>query len=299
MITARYNTRIMSHHNALESDLPKTVAIVGVGLIGGSIAATLKKRQPECQVLGVGRNIDRLQGAVKAGLIDEGTTKIADAATRANLLIFCTPVDRIADEVREAANHCQPGTLMTDAGSVKGSICRELSENFPENVTFIGSHPLAGSEKQGYEHAQADLLPGRVCIVSAEETTPQAATRRIIRFWQFLGMTVIEKSAGEHDQLLAMTSHLPHLIAAALAGTLDESTRPFAATGFRDTTRIAGSDPALWAAIFNANTQAILSSLDQFQGQLEEFRKSIEQQDWPRLQNLLQSAKTNRDLLDQ
>lgn len=294
-----------------------TVAIVGVGLIGGSIAAALKKRKLCRSVIGVGRSAARLQAAQSAGLIDVGETDLAAVAKSAELIIFCTPVDRIVDGVREAAAHCRPGTLITDAGSIKVAICRELETGLPDGVCFIGSHPLAGSEKNGFEHADADLFEGRVCVVTNGQSgkrkaesggyystpnplplTPHSSHQRLTAFWQSLGMTVITTAPDEHDRLLAVTSHVPHVVAPALASLLTEESLPFAASGFRDTTRIAGSDPALWSAILLDNAEHILTGLEAFSESLREFREALVTGDAARLQNLLQTAKRNRESLD-
>lgn len=277
---------------------PQTVALVGVGLIGGSIAAAVKQRRLCRRVIGVGRSASRLQRAQQAGLIDEGLTDLTAAAAVADFLIFCTPVDRIADGVLQAAPHCSPGTLLTDVGSVKEPICRKLAGQLPPGVTFIGSHPLAGSEKNGFEHAEARLFEGRLCVVTPEADSSADERARLMAFWESLGMQVVEKSPAEHDRLLAATSHLPHLLAAALALLLNEENRPFAASGFRDTTRIAGSDPVLWTAILEANRQEVSRQLDAFLTVLQNFREALQQRETDRLQNLLQQAKTNRDQLD-
>ena len=275
-----------------------TVTIVGVGLIGGSIAAALKARGVCEQIIGVGRSEDRLQRAQKLGLLDAGSTSIEDAAAKSDLLIFCTPVDRIVAGVQQAGPHCRPGTVLTDAGSIKTAICVPLASTLPGEVEFIGSHPLAGSEKSGFEHAEADLFEGSLCVVTPTDDSSPQATDFVTLFWQSIGMTVVEKSPTEHDRLLALTSHMPHVVAPALASLLDDDSARFAASGFRDTTRIAGSDPALWTAIIKANAESILESLDAFEASLRTFRESIAAADWPRLQNLLQTAKTDRALLD-
>jgi prephenate dehydrogenase len=277
----------------------EAIAIVGVGLIGGSIAAALKKQEHCPWIIGVGRNADKLQPALSRGLLDEIQTDVASAAAEADLIVVCTPVDRITEGVRAAAQSCAPGALITDAGSVKGDICRELQGTLPDEVAFIGSHPLAGSEKSGFEHADPELFAGRVCVITPVADSPRPAVARVTRFWQSLGMTVIRKSPADHDRLLAITSHVPHLVAVALAMLLDENTQPFAASGFRDTTRIAASDPELWTAIVRANTDAVIAGLDRFRSGLQELRDAIAAADWPRLQNLLQTAKTKRNSLEE
>lgn len=273
----------------------QTVAIVGVGLIGGSIAAGLKKRGHSGAILGVGRDESRLDDARKAGLIDEGLSDIAKAASRADIVIFCTPVDMIADGVRSAADACRAGTLLTDAGSVKGTICRALDGKLSKNATFIGSHPIAGSEKQGFRHADANLFEGRICIVTPNATTSADQLLRLKSFWQTLGLAVLEMSPDEHDRALAETSHLPHVVAAALAATLSPSNRHLAATGFCDTTRIAAGDPDLWTAIFLANADDVLARIDSFSDSLRVFRIALNNRDAVTLKKLLQVAKTARE----
>lgn len=275
----------------------KTVAIVGVGLIGGSIAAALNKRGFDGMLLGVGRNASRLKAAETAGLIHSHSVELADAAEAADLLIFCTPVDRISPGVRTAAAKCRAGTLITDVGSVKESICRELVGRMPENVTFVGSHPLAGSEKQGFEHADPNLFEARVTVVTPDPTTPPDQLVRLKQFWESLGSRVVELSAEEHDRALAQTSHLPHVVAAALAATLSESNGRLAASGFRDTTRIAAGDPNLWSTILLDNAEQVVHSIDGYFDTLTEFRRALAEHDADALKKMLETAKTNRDNL--
>ncbi|HLJ12311.1 MAG TPA: prephenate dehydrogenase [Planctomycetaceae bacterium] len=274
-----------------------TIAIVGVGLIGGSIALAAKLRGLASAVLGVGRDAKRLEEARRRGVVDEGLD-LAAAARGADLLIFCTPVDRIVVGAREAAAACRPGALITDAGSIKAGICRDLERNLPRGVDFVGSHPLAGSERQGFENADARLFENRVCVVTPVENCSRAAIERIGAFWTSLGAKVVEMSPEAHDHALAETSHLPHMIAAALAGTLSPGNRNLAASGFRDTTRIASGDPGLWAAILFGNRQQVLDSLSRYDRSLSGFRRALEDGDLVALKQLLQAAKTNREQID-
>jgi len=278
--------------------LNSTIGIIGIGLIGGSITAALKKRGFNGRIIGIGRNSARLQDAQTAGLIDEFTTDVGTVAAECGLIIFCTPVDRIAYGVITAAAKSSPGTLITDAGSVKGSICRELDGKLPDGVTFIGSHPLAGSEKNGFEHADADLYVGRTCVVTPDIATPPEQLLRLMRFWETLGMIVVTMTAEGHDTALARTSHLPHVVAAALAATLSPENNDLAATGFADTTRIASGDPDLWTAILLANADAVSNSLSEYTQQLDEFQVAITNRDADVLKKLLEVAKRKRDDLD-
>jgi prephenate dehydrogenase len=274
-----------------------TVGIVGVGLIGGSIALAIKQRKAACAVIGVGRKAARLAEASSRGIIDEGVVDLSVAARKCDLLIFCTPVDQIVPGVREAALACRPDTVITDAGSTKGCICRELAEGLPSGVAFVGSHPLAGSEQQGFEHAVGRLFEKRICVVTPLPATPRSAVDRVSAFWTKLGAAVVEMTPEAHDRALAETSHVPHLAAAALAATLSPQNQSLAANGFRDTTRIASGDPELWTAIFLGNRAQVLASLGKYEGEIGKMRQAIDQNDVAGLKKLLMVAKMGRDAI--
>jgi prephenate dehydrogenase len=274
----------------------QTVAIVGVGLIGGSIGAAAKARGAAHTVVGLGRNRERLEAAKRAGVVDRVATDGAGIAD-ADLIVVCTPVDRIVADVVALALHAKPGAVFTDAGSVKGTICSALRSELPAGVSFIGSHPLAGSEKAGFEHSDADLFAGKVCILTPDHGTPPPALSRVRAFWQALGMHVVEMSPERHDAVLALTSHLPHAAAAALALLLDQPESEFAASGFRDTTRVAGGDPDLWSAIFSANREPVVQQLDRLIAKLTELREAIATDNRSLVSTLLSEAKQRRDRL--
>ena len=275
------------------------VAIIGVGLIGGSIGASIKKRHPAIEVIGVGRRPERLEAAQAAGLIDRGTTNLVPVAAEADLLVFCMPVAQIVHDVRLAAAHCRSGSLLTDVGSVKGTICRELATGLPPAVTFVGSHPLAGSEKQGFEFSDADLFQGRSVVVTPDESTPPESLFRLVTFWESIGATVVSMSADDHDLALAQTSHLPHVIAAALSAGLPDINRQLAASGFRDTTRIAAGDPDLWVEILLGNAEHLIHCIDFYSEQLADFRHAIAEGNATKLRKLLDVAQTNRIALNE
>jgi len=287
------------HHLATYNHrmLFETVTIVGVGLIGGSIGLAARRRGVARQVIGVGRSKTSLERALTVGAISHGHSDIASAVTSADLVIFCTPVDRIAKQAKEAASHCRPGTLLTDAGSTKAGIVRDLEGKLPAAIHFVGSHPLAGSEKKGVEHARADLFEGRVTVVTPVKTSDAGAVERVIAFWKALGSEVRLLDPEAHDRALATTSHLPHLVAAALAGVLPDEWRAFAATGFRDTTRIAAGDPGLWAAIFRQNRAALAAAVRPFGEWLALLLDAIDRDDEAQLLELLTQAKQVRDAL--
>ena len=275
----------------------QAIAIVGVGLLGGSIAAALKSRRAVAKVLGIGRNPTRLAAAQAAGLIDEFTQGCTDSLAEADLIVVCTPVDRIVDDVRKAARFCRPGTLITDVGSVKSSICSELSTGLPEGIAFVGSHPMAGSEQAGFEHADADLFLHRTCIVTPDDSTSADRLTQVELLWQTIGMRTIRMSPAAHDFAVAQTSHVPHLAASALSLTLEAGNRSLTATGFADTTRVAAGSPELWVPILMQNRSFVLDNLSRFTDSVEQFRRALEQSDAALLQKLLTEGKTNRDSL--
>lgn len=275
-----------------------TVAIYGVGLIGGSLAAALKRRGISRRILGVGRNGERLEAARTMGLIDESFVDPDAAARESDFLVFCTPVDQIAASVRRAAAHCRPDAILTDAGSVKGPICRALEGSLPPGPTFLGAHPIAGSEKQGFEHSNPNLYDDKVCVLTPTASTPALVVERLRNFWSGVGSRVLEMSPDEHDAALALTSHAPHVIASALAAMLPEDHRKFAGRSFQLTTRIAAGDPDLWVAILRSNAAAVLPVLQQYQIILSLFRTELQDHDHSGLTSLLGAGAKTRALIE-
>jgi cyclohexadieny/prephenate dehydrogenase len=273
------------------------LTIVGVGLIGGSIGLAARQRGLARRVRGVGRQRAGLDRALARGALDETFLSLDDAAPGSDVVVFCSPVDCIAAQILKASAHYSPGTLLTDAGSTKETIVRAVDGNLPPGIAFVGSHPLAGSEKRGPEHADADLFEGRWTVLTPTKATDPAALDRTIAFWQGLGSLTRVMPPAEHDRALAVTSHLPHLLASALAGILPRELQPLTATGFRDATRVAAGDPALWSAIFSHNRPAVLSALSHLEERLREFRDVIEKGDQAALHALLAEAKEVRDAL--
>jgi prephenate dehydrogenase len=274
-----------------------TLTIVGVGLIGGSIGLAARRRGLAQRIVGVGRQQASLDAARALGAIDEGFLDLRPAVKRAQLAVFCTPVDHIAEQVLSAASACAPGMLLTDAGSTKADIVERIDGHMPPGVHFVGSHPLAGSEKRGPEHADADLFQDRLTVVTPAAHTDSAALERVGSFWRALGSRVRLMAPEEHDRALAVTSHLPHLVAAALCGIVPRELWDLTATGFRDTTRVAAGDPSIWTGIFAQNRSAVLAALKQLSGRLAEYRAILEADDIPALDDFLTQAKKVRDAL--
>ncbi len=272
-----------------------TVAIVGVGLIGGSIGLALRQRRMAGKVVGVGRNADRLKRAEEVGAVDVTTQDLAEGARQAELVVVCTPVERIVDTVLAAASECREGTLITDAGSTKRLITRALQGKLPAGVRFVGSHPIAGSEKSGAEHARADLFEGRVAVVTPTRSSVEGDVQQTADLWSGLGASVYLMSPAAHDRALATTSHAPHVIAAAMARSTGRGDWPLTGGGWKDTTRIAGGDPELWTQILLDNRENVLASLGRFEKSFSAFRAAVERSDRRRLARLLLEAKRHRD----
>jgi cyclohexadieny/prephenate dehydrogenase len=277
--------------------LVHTLTIVGVGLIGGSIGLAAKKRGVVQRVLGAGRDPAKLEQARRLGAIDEAALDLAAAVRDADLVVFCTPVDRIAAQVKEAAAHCKTGAILTDAGSTKREIVQTVEADLPAKVRFVGGHPLAGSEKKGVEHAHADLFVDRWTVLTPTARTSLDAVSKVQSFWQALGSRLRIMTPADHDQALALTSHLPHLLASLLAGILPSDWFDLAATGFRDTTRVASGDPDVWTPIFLHNRKAVLAALDQLEDRLRQFRQALAVSEVAKIDQFLAQGKKVRDAL--
>ena len=249
------------------------------------------------RVLGVGRQQSSLDEALAVGAIDEALLDAAGAARRSDLVVFCTPVDRIGEQMLEAAATCKEGAIFTDAGSTKRAIVQAAEAELPNRVRFVGGHPLAGSEKKSIAFAHADLFVDRWTVLTPTANTPVTALDTVGLFWRALGARVRTMAPADHDVALALTSHLPHLVAAALAGLLPQEMHDLTATGFRDTTRVASGDPCVWTPIFQQNRAAVLAALDQLETRLRHFRAALETHDLAQIDSLLTQGKKVRDAL--
>ena len=276
-----------------------TVAIVGVGLIGGSIGLALRERNLARTVLGVGRREASLQQAVACGAVSRTTTDLAAGVSGAELIIVCTPVADIAARVLQVADACPANALITDVGSTKAAIVDQVEQALhrpgDQHPVFVGSHPLAGSEKTGPQFARADLFDHRAVIVTPTSVTPSAAAEQIKTFWEDLGATVFTKTPQDHDQSVAAISHLPHLVASALANSTPTADVCLAAGGWLDTTRVAAADPELWRQILADNRLHVLKSLNKFETVLAKFRRALETDNQTELLQLLEAGKHHRE----
>jgi prephenate dehydrogenase len=273
------------------------VAIVGVGMIGGSIGKALRARRLAAKVVGIGRSQASLDAAKRAGCVTDTSTDIA-AAAGADLVVVAAGVGAIPALLDAVDAVVRPGTLLTDAGSTKASIVAGWERRRrSRRGRFVGGHPIAGSHRRGPAAADGDLFAGRVAVVTPAKATPPADAGAIGDFWSAVGSTVFMMPPKEHDRILAATSHAPHVIAAALAAATPEATLAFTAGGWRDTTRIAAGDPDLWADILLDNAGGVGDAMKRFAVGVERLLAAIERGDRRRLVELLTRAKEARDAL--
>ncbi|HUY92111.1 MAG TPA: prephenate dehydrogenase [Pirellulales bacterium] len=272
-----------------------TVAIVGVGLIGGSIGLALRDRGLARNVVGIGRRAGSLRTAKRMGAVTATTLDLAKGAAHAELVVVCTPVGRIVDDVLAAASAAQADCLITDAGSTKAEIIAALDGHLNGQAHFVGSHPLAGSEKNGPGAAVADLFVGRTVVITPTKSTRPADLAGLADFWTSLGANVVSMPAATHDRILAGASHLPHLAASALAAATLEADLPWVASGWLDTTRVAAGDAELWRQIFESNRSHVLKALARYEKTLGALRRALERGDGKKLTEILLEAKRKRD----
>lgn len=250
------------------------IAILGVGLLGGSLGLAVKKRFPGAVVSGYGHRIQTLHRARELGAIDAVAESAVSAVDQADLVILGVPVGLIPPLLREIAPAVSPGAIVTDVGSTKASIVAAGEQCLGQR--FVGSHPMAGSEKRGVEFSRDDLFEGAVCILTPTANTNPAALEALETFWQRLGMKPHRLSPVDHDRLVCQISHLPHAVAAALVMAVQTEAFDLAGRGFADATRIAAGDAGLWRDILADNRQNLLGSLDQLEKHLGELRRLLQ-----------------------
>ncbi len=258
------------------------IALIGIGLIGSSISHAVRRAGLAGEIVGSARTPATVETALKLGLISKGYSSATEAVNGADLVVLCVPVGLCGPIAKEIRDHLAPGAILTDVGSVKGAIVRDVAPHVPAGVHFVAAHPIAGTEQSGPESGFAELFDGRWCILTPEETTDEAATRKLKAFWEALGSRVEIMSPEHHDLVLAITSHLPHLIAYNIVNTAahlervtDSEVIKFSAGGFRDFTRIAASDPTMWRDVFLNNREAVLEMLGRFSEDLTALQRAI------------------------
>ncbi len=262
------------------------ITIIGVGLLGGSAALASLERGAARRVVGFGRRRENLEEAKRLGAIDDFSLDLEAAVKGSDLVIVCTPVGSFASLADRLAPILEPGCLVTDVGSTKAAPVREFEEALPDGVHFVGAHPIAGGEKSGIQAARNNLYDGARCVITPSQKTDPEAMRRVVEYWECLGMRVESMEPEEHDYIFGAVSHLPHVAVYALVNAIaqmktktDGTVLSYTGAGLKDCARIAGSDPTMWRDIFLVNKKWILKSMDQFQAALDEIRAGIEKED--------------------
>lgn len=269
------------------------VVIVGTGLIGGSIALAIKKKNLAREVIGISRRRKSLFLAEKKGAIDTGSLSL-DIAKAADLLILATPVNTIMSLARKISRIISSDCIVTDVGSTKKEVSSVLDRLFPN---YVGSHPLAGSEKRSIINARADIFKGSLCVLTPTKNTHRQTLKKIKLFWERIGARVVLLGPENHDRALAFVSHLPHIIAFSLINTVPNKYLKLSSTGFRDTTRIAASDSEIWSDIFLSNRRNVLNTLDLLEKDLSRIKSLIQKRDRRSLALMIKKAKARRESL--
>jgi prephenate dehydrogenase len=284
--------------------ISQKMAILGVGLLGGSLGLAAKERGLAKKVVGYVRRESSIEDCLRAGAVDEATTNLGEAVENADIVIMCTPVGQLRLLTERVVSYLAKGALVTDVGSVKGSVVAQLTPMIGRtNATFVGSHPMAGSDQSGVHASTESLFEGAVCAVTPSETTPTDASDRIEALWKSVGGQPISMSPEDHDIMVARSSHLPHIAAAALARyVLDPShpelQRKLCATGFRDTTRIASGSPEMWRDILLNNKINVLNEIHAMERELNLLRAAIAADDNSGILSFFTDAKQRKDALD-
>jgi len=276
------------------------VVLIGVGLIGGSFALSLKKAQAATHIVGLDRHLTSLETAKQLGIIDSFTDDMALAVADADLIMIATPVAQTAKILSAIYPHLQANTIVTDAGSTKADVVAAARASLKEKISqFVPAHPIAGREKNGPEAAIDDLYVGKKAVITRLPENSDVIVEKVAQAWSLCGAIIHHLSPQEHDQVFASVSHLPHLLAYALVD--DIAAKPhadrlfqYAASGFRDFTRIAGSSPEMWRDISLANRDAILEELDSYSVKLQQLRASLETSDSAALESIYSRAQTAR-----
>ena len=280
------------------------IALIGLGLIGSSISHGTRRRGLAKHIAGSARTAVTCETALRIGIVDSVYEDPCDAVKDADLVILCVPVGACGAVAKTIADSLKPGAIVTDVGSVKGSVVTDVAPHIPAGIHFVPGHPIAGTEQSGPESGFAELFDDRWCILTPPEGCDLEATERLKLYWQQLGSQVEIMTPTHHDMVLAITSHLPHLIAYNIVNTADQLERvadaeviKFSAGGFRDFTRIAASDPTMWRDVFLNNKHAVLEMLGRFSEDLTNLQRAIRYGDGDRLFELFTDARRIRHVI--
>lgn len=250
----------------------QTIGIVGLGLMGGSLAAACRRHFPASRIIGISRSPLAVREAVSKKWIHAGGSDLKNLIPACDLIVLCTPVDTLKPLLKKIDSFAKPGAVVTDVGSVKGEICNWAAKQRFMSVSFVGAHPMAGSHNRGIEAASPQLYEGQLTFLIKAKGT---AYENVKSFWSKISGRVIEINAALHDKITAEISHLPHAVAACLVRSASPRTLPFAAKGFLDSTRIAQADSSVWVPIFLANRPEVLKALSGFEKNIKTFKKAL------------------------
>ncbi|MEI7534492.1 MAG: prephenate dehydrogenase/arogenate dehydrogenase family protein [Verrucomicrobiae bacterium] len=279
----------------------RKITIVGVGLLGGSIGLAARQHRLAGEVAGFVRRAASLKDCERAGAVDYATTDLLAAVSNADLVVLCTPLAQMRSLVQQFLPALKRGAIITDVGSVKAGVVRELDSLIQKpGAHFVGSHPMAGGEKMGVLAARADLYANAICVVTPTPKSNARAVRKLEQFWRALGARTLRLNAAQHDLFVSRSSHLPHVLAAALANQVLNPASPkmqaaLCATGFRDTTRIASGSPEMWRDIALANRKNLFRSVDTFMVELKKFQAALKRGDAKAVEHFFLTAKQRRD----
>ena len=275
----------------------KRITIIGLGLIGGSLALAIKEKKLAKEVVGVSRRKSTTRFAVKEKIVDFATLDLKEGVKDSDFVIIAAPVFKILEIAGTIAPFLKKGAIVTDAGSTKRYIVKGIEKIRLKGAYFAGSHPIAGSEKSGIEYADKDLFKGAYCIITKTSNTNKKALDKIKRFWKALEMKVITMPLDRHDRLLSKISHLPHAVSVSLVNSAGRKDIGLAAGGFRDTTRIASGEPGLWKDIFLTNRENLIKDIRMLKKELSKIEAALKNNDSVHLLKLLSNAKVIRDSL--
>lgn len=277
------------------------VTIVGVGLLGGSLGLAIKRARLAARVEGYVRRPASVEETERLGAVDRATMDLASAVADADLVVLCTPLGQMRDLTQRMLPALKRAVVVTDVGSVKGPVVRELAPLVAgAGGHFVGSHPMAGGEKMGVSHAHPDLFENAICVLTPTEESSPAALRALEALWRGVGAAILRLAPDAHDQLVSRASHLPQILAAGLANYVLDPAHPkiqarLCAHGFRDTTRIASGSPEMWRDIALANREHLAPALGELVGHLQKFRHALENADAAAITEFLANAKQRRD----
>lgn len=275
----------------------KTISILGVGLIGGSIGLAIKKRKIARFVIGLATKRRTLSCALSRKAIDKSTLSLKEAVRDADMILVCAPVKMIPQIVKKITPHVKSGCIITDVGSTKYEIVKGIEKGLRDDIHFVGGHPMAGSEKRGVEFASSDLFENSICILTKTNKTDLRSLRQISNFWKSLGAKVKIMSPADHDEIIARVSHLPHLAAVAIVRQIKKSDFDFISTGFKSTTRISEAAEDIWRDICLTNKKEILKSLDRYIDILKEIKKKINRSNSQGIISEFRKARALREIL--